>query len=215
MLTCIARPKKPDESDPDNATSAAKSQAIKSLTSQIRDMALKASGAYKHCAPCTGPATQGRVRSNATELDADSDRFRWSYRRTRSSISTTTRTWGKEMKARLKGISSGEGISPIKASHQVVHPIHAEVPVFSHHIGTRSSGSGVRVVATWRERSQAYTVQQWCGCFRWRWGFGSDGECECWVMIGRCLDRLDSDDDNECLLLHLTSRVAFASAYAS
>lgn len=34
-------------------------------------------------------------------------------------------------------------------------------------------------------------------------------------MIGRCLDRLDSDDDNECLLLHLTSRVAFASAYAS
>ncbi|KAH1215309.1 hypothetical protein GmHk_13G036476 [Glycine max] len=47
------------------------------------------------------------------------------------------------MEARLKGISSGEGISPIKASHQVVHPIHAEVPVFSHHIGTRSSGSGV------------------------------------------------------------------------
>jgi len=35
MLTCIARPKKPDESDPNNATSAAKSQAIKSLTSQV------------------------------------------------------------------------------------------------------------------------------------------------------------------------------------
>ncbi|KAL5182830.1 Protein Brevis radix-like 4 [Glycine soja] len=122
MLTCIARPKKPDESDPDNATSAAKSQAIKSLTSQIRDMALKASGAYKHCAPCTGSATQGRVRSNATELDADSDRFRWSYRRTGSSSSTTTRTWGKEMEARLKGISSGEG-TPNSASGRRAEPV--------------------------------------------------------------------------------------------
>ncbi|KAK7388239.1 hypothetical protein VNO78_23050 [Psophocarpus tetragonolobus] len=121
MLTCIARPKKPDESDPNNATSAAKSQAIKSLTSQIRDMALKASGAYKHCAPCTGPAVQGRVRSTA-EWDADSDRFRWSYRRTGSSSSTTTRTWGKEMEARLKGISSGEG-TPNSASGRRAEPV--------------------------------------------------------------------------------------------
>ena len=85
-------------------------------------MALKASGAYKHCAPCTGPATQGRVRSNATELDADSDRFRWSYRRTGSSSSTTTRTWGKEMEARLKGISSGEG-TPNSASGRRAEPV--------------------------------------------------------------------------------------------
>ena len=91
---------------------------------------LKASTAYKHCAPCTGSATQGRVRSNAAELDADSDQLWWSYWRTGSSSSTTTRTWGKEMEARLKGISSGEGISPIEAPHQVVHPIHAEVPAF-------------------------------------------------------------------------------------
>nr|KYP57862.1 Protein Brevis radix-like 4 [Cajanus cajan] len=121
MLTCIARPKKPDESDPNNATSAAKTQAVKSLTSQIRDMALKASGAYKHCAPCTGPTAQGRVRSN-TESDADSDRFRWSYRRTGSSSSTATRTWGKEMEARLKGISSGEG-TPNSTSGRRTEPV--------------------------------------------------------------------------------------------
>ncbi|KAK7265411.1 hypothetical protein RJT34_33031 [Clitoria ternatea] len=119
MLTCIARPKKPDDSDPNN--NAGKSQAIKSLTSQIKDMALKASGAYKHCAPCTGPATQGGVRSN-TESDADSDRFRWSYRRTGSSSSTTTRTWGKEMEARLKGISSGEG-TPNSGSGRRAEPV--------------------------------------------------------------------------------------------
>ena len=85
-------------------------------------MALKASGAYKHCAPCTGPATQGRFRSNTTESDADSDRFRWSYRRTGSSSSTTTRTWGKEMEARLKGISSGEG-TPNSASGRRAEPV--------------------------------------------------------------------------------------------
>ena len=84
-------------------------------------MALKASGAYKHCAPCTGPAAQGRVRTN-TESDADSDRFRWSYRRTGSSSSTTTRTWGKEMEARLKGISSGEG-TPNSASGRRAEPL--------------------------------------------------------------------------------------------
>ncbi|XP_057419471.1 protein Brevis radix-like 4 [Lotus japonicus] len=120
MLTCIARPKKPgnepEDSDPNNA---AKNQAVKSLTSQIKDMALKASGAYKHCAPCTGPATQGRVES-----DADSDRFRWSYRRTGSSSSTTTTrgAWGKEMEARLKGISSGEG-TPNSASGRRTEPV--------------------------------------------------------------------------------------------
>ncbi|XP_061337085.1 protein Brevis radix-like 4 isoform X2 [Gastrolobium bilobum] len=103
MLTCIARPKKlgedsvshVDDSDPSNN---AKNQAVKSLTCQIKDMALKASGAYKHCSPC---AAQSRLRSGAAESDADSERFRRSYRR--------TRTWGKEMEARLKGISSGEG----------------------------------------------------------------------------------------------------------
>ncbi|PON54863.1 BREVIS RADIX transcription factor [Parasponia andersonii] len=134
MLTCIARPKKlgddslsqPEESDstnvpiPNNKQQAA---AIKSLTSQLKDMALKASGAYRHCNPCTGPATaQGRVRNNA-ESDADSDRFRWSYRRTGSSSSTTPKTWGKEMELRLKGISSssGEG-TPNSASGRRVEP---------------------------------------------------------------------------------------------
>ncbi|CAL9027605.1 unnamed protein product [Prunus brigantina] len=132
MLTCIARPKKlgddslsqPEVSDSTNipASSNNKQQAaIKSLTFQLKDMALKASGAYRHCAPCTGPATQTRLKGTG-ESDADSDRFRWSYRRTGSSSSTTPRTWGKEMEARLKGISSGEG-TPNSASGRRVDPV--------------------------------------------------------------------------------------------
>lgn len=90
-------------------------------------MALKASGAYRHCNPCTGPAAGqgGRVRSNGAESDADSDRFRWSYRRTGSSSSTTPNKWGKEMEMRLKGISSssGEGTPNSASSRRVEPPI--------------------------------------------------------------------------------------------
>ncbi|KAG2712831.1 hypothetical protein I3843_04G135200 [Carya illinoinensis] len=128
MLTCIARPKKlgddsPDqteESDPSD-TSGVKTQTIKSLTSQIKDMALKASGAYRSCNPCTAPptiTTQSRLRGYG-ESDAESERFRWSRSRSR-----TGRVWGKEMEARLKGMSSssGEG-TPNSGSGRRVEPV--------------------------------------------------------------------------------------------
>ncbi|KAH9801829.1 protein Brevis radix-like 4 [Citrus sinensis] len=135
MLTCIARSKQPgddslsqpEDSDSSTGSGSTKQQAIKSLTSQLKDMALKASGAYRHCSPCTAPgAAQSRLKSNSGESDADSDRFRWSYRRTGSSSSTTPRTtWGKEMEARLKGISSSSGeATPIKSvSGRRVDPV--------------------------------------------------------------------------------------------
>lgn len=103
MLTCIARSKQPgDDATNQPEESGARNPGVKSLTSQLKDMALKASGAYKHCAPCTA---QSRIR-NQGESDADSERFRRSYQRSASSNSSTPRIWGKEMEARLKGISS-------------------------------------------------------------------------------------------------------------
>ncbi|KAE8664345.1 Protein Brevis radix-like 4 [Hibiscus syriacus] len=113
MLTCIARSKQPgddsvsrrEEMDSSTTASTKHNQAIKSLTSQLRDMALKASGAYRHCNPSKA---QSRLR-NSGEFDADSERIGWSYRRTGSSSSATPRTWGKEMEARLKGMSSSSG----------------------------------------------------------------------------------------------------------
>ncbi|KAG5596005.1 hypothetical protein H5410_037237 [Solanum commersonii] len=115
MLTCIARSKQssddsldqPEKFNP-NAGPPNK-QSVKTLTSQIKDMALKASGAYKQCGPC---ATQpSALRKN----DSDSlDKFRWSYKRTGSSSSSST-AGRKELEARLKGISSGE-VTPVSAS---------------------------------------------------------------------------------------------------
>ncbi|KAI3742124.1 hypothetical protein L1987_59804 [Smallanthus sonchifolius] len=125
MLTCIARPKQRDETDESKrvnghggTTTIANKQAIKTLTSQIKDMTLKASGsAYRSCNPCTGAAMmmtpqQQLQKSNDVESDLStsvSERFRWSYRRNGSKNSSSGRVWGKEMEARLKGISMGSG----------------------------------------------------------------------------------------------------------
>lgn len=69
-------------------------QAIKALTAQIKDMALKASGAYRHCKPCAGSSAGGSGRhhpyhhrggSGGGFRDSDaasgSGRFRYAYRR--------------------------------------------------------------------------------------------------------------------------------------
>ncbi|XP_076896754.1 protein Brevis radix-like 4 [Bidens hawaiensis] len=118
MLTCIARPKQRDEADESKCATANK-QAIKTLTSQIKDMTLKASGsACRSCNPCTGAAMmtpqQQLQKSNEPESDLStsvSERFRWPYKRNGSKNSSSGRVWGKEMEARLKGISMGGDVS--------------------------------------------------------------------------------------------------------
>ncbi|KAL8158678.1 hypothetical protein V2J09_000215 [Rumex salicifolius] len=118
MLTCIARPKQQHGNNVDSVsqrgdldfdkTPKSKQLAIKTLTSQIKVMAVKASGAYK-CNPCSHP-TPNQPKKNAAEPAAvdggGSERFRWSgsYRRTTSSSSASR--WGKEMEARLKVLST-------------------------------------------------------------------------------------------------------------
>ncbi|KAJ4717824.1 Brevis radix-like protein [Melia azedarach] len=123
MLTCIACSKHQHQQhqqinngslrqqlqEEDDVGTPRTKQAIKALTSQIKDMALKASGAYRNCKPCAGSSNRNHNGNYAnSEAASDSARFHCSYRRTGSSNSTP-RMWGKEMEARLKGLSSGEG----------------------------------------------------------------------------------------------------------
>ncbi|XP_047940356.1 protein Brevis radix-like 4 isoform X1 [Salvia hispanica] len=110
MLTCIARSKQsskdassaidltPPEKYNSNATPT--KQSIRSLSSQIKDMALKASGAYRHCAPCA---------AQTAPHQSDSERFH-------------RRAGRRQLEARLKGISSGEG-TPASASGRRVDPV--------------------------------------------------------------------------------------------
>ncbi|KAF8393563.1 hypothetical protein HHK36_021807 [Tetracentron sinense] len=118
MLTCIACSKQlgggslqePEEED--NADAPGTKKAIKALTAQIKDMAVKASGAYRNCKPCSGSSGHHQHQNYAdSEAASMSERFHCSYRRTGSS-SSTPRLGGKEMEARLKGLSSGEGTPP-------------------------------------------------------------------------------------------------------
>ncbi|XP_058227273.1 protein Brevis radix-like 2 [Rhododendron vialii] len=118
MLTCMPCSKQlgggsltqQDDDDDDTANTPSTKQAIKALTSQIKDIALKASGAYKNCKPpCSGSSNHNRNRNYAdSDVASVSERFNCSYRRTGGSSISTPRLWGKEMEARLKGLSSGE-----------------------------------------------------------------------------------------------------------
>ncbi|KAG2728717.1 hypothetical protein I3843_01G212700 [Carya illinoinensis] len=116
MLTCIACSKQLNgngslhQQDEDDAVGTPRTkQAVKTITAQIKDIALKASGAYKNCKPCAGsPKDSGNGNYADSDAGSVSARFHCAYRRTGSSNSTP-RMWGKEMEARLKGLSSGEG----------------------------------------------------------------------------------------------------------
>ncbi|XP_059641659.1 protein Brevis radix-like 2 [Cornus florida] len=114
MLTCIACSKQlgggslhQQENDDTVATPSSK-QAIKALTTLIKDIGLKASGACKHCKPCSGSNHQNRNHA-FSDTGSVSERFHCLYHRRTGSSNSTPRLWGKEMEARLKGLSSGEG----------------------------------------------------------------------------------------------------------
>ncbi|CAD6342490.1 unnamed protein product [Miscanthus lutarioriparius] len=125
MLTCIACSKQQfaaaggpplHESPEDNdvvdggggiggggAATPSTRHAIKALTAQIKDMALKASGAYRHCKPCAGSSAAASRRHHpyhhrggssgfgGSDAGSASDRFHYAYRRAGSSAASTPR----------------------------------------------------------------------------------------------------------------------------
>ncbi|CAL9148513.1 unnamed protein product [Musa hybrid cultivar] len=114
MLTCIACSKQlggghgreGDDVTIGAATPSA-GRGIKDLTAQIKEMALKATGAYRHCKPCGGAPEDGLRHLHGdyacSEAASGSD---W---RTIGSAAWTPRTATSPMMGReLKEISSGE-----------------------------------------------------------------------------------------------------------
>ncbi|KAL6846227.1 hypothetical protein ACP4OV_023675 [Aristida adscensionis] len=122
MLTCIACSKQqfaaaagepplhepPEDEDAVDsgvngaATTPSTRQAIKALTAQIKDMALKASGAYRHCKPCAGSSAAASRRHHpyhhrggsgfgGSDAGSGSERFHYAYRRAGSSAASTPR----------------------------------------------------------------------------------------------------------------------------
>ncbi|MFS7981028.1 putative brevis radix (BRX) domain, transcription factor BREVIS RADIX domain-containing protein [Helianthus anomalus] len=123
MLTCIACSKERtdgslhEQEEDDTAVTPRTNTAIKALTLQIKDIAVKASGAYKNCKPCSGSSNHNRTNGDYADSEAGSGsgRFNCGYQRT---CNSTPRVWGKEMEARLKGLSSG-GSTPASYSDRI------------------------------------------------------------------------------------------------
>ncbi|XP_031498436.1 protein Brevis radix-like 2 [Nymphaea colorata] len=97
MLTCIACTKHLDGSlrgvggdgdDVDDSGTPRTKEAVKTLTAQIKDMALKVSGAYRHCKPCSASDRYGKGHHNYADSDGISEGFNYSYHRAGSACST-------------------------------------------------------------------------------------------------------------------------------
>ncbi|KAM7252170.1 hypothetical protein ACFE04_024053 [Oxalis oulophora] len=84
MFTCIACVK--DDGGDDHGGGMSRGSgtpnnkdAVKSLTTQIKDMALKVSGAYKQCKPCTSPSTYKKGQRPYPDFDTASEGVPYPY----------------------------------------------------------------------------------------------------------------------------------------
>ncbi|XP_014507931.1 protein BREVIS RADIX [Vigna radiata var. radiata] len=92
MFTCIACTKqttdeREEEGVRESSTPSTK-EAVKSLTTQIKDMALKFSGAYKQCKPCTGSSSYKKGHRPYPDFDTISEGVPYPYIGGASSSST-------------------------------------------------------------------------------------------------------------------------------
>ncbi|KAG5060802.1 hypothetical protein AAZX31_01G136300 [Glycine max] len=91
MFTCIACTKqaaKEKEEEGESGTPSTNKEAVKSLSAQLKDMALKFSGAYKQCKPCTGSSTYKKGQRPYPDFDTISEGVPYPYIGGASSTST-------------------------------------------------------------------------------------------------------------------------------
>lgn len=89
MLTCISCSKQAAEDGEEGARGTPSTkEAVKSLTTQIKDMALKFSGAYRQCKPCTGSPSYKKGQRPYPDFDTISEGVPYPYIPPGSSSST-------------------------------------------------------------------------------------------------------------------------------
>ncbi|XP_073318031.1 protein Brevis radix-like 4 [Primulina huaijiensis] len=115
MLTCMEHSSSGKASTVEEINAK---QPNKTFSSQIKDMVLKASGAYRHCTPCANQQVEQQKRNhNFSGGEPDKSGRRNLYRRAWSSSSGR-----KELEARLWVISTGEG-TPASASGRLADTV--------------------------------------------------------------------------------------------
>ncbi|KAL8153434.1 hypothetical protein V2J09_011194 [Rumex salicifolius] len=171
MLTCIACPQHQRQDGDDVVTTTLnRKHSVKSITSHIKDMAIKASGAYKSCKPSSGSENESHNFANS-DVNSVSERFNSGYRRAGRSNSMA-RVWGKQLNGRMKGLSSGEG-TPVSLSGRTESVIfmeedepkewigQVEPGVFITFVSIPQGGNDLKRIRFSRELFNKWEAQRW------------------------------------------------------
>lgn len=156
-------------------------EAVKSLTAQIKDMALKVSGAYKQCKPCTGSSSLRKGQRPYPDFDTASEGVPYPYVGGASSSSTpawdfTSHHPSARPDSRFSGLLSGDqtprGVSVSAQSCDVVlededEPkewmAQVEPGVHITFVSLPNGGNDLKRIRFSREMFDKWQAQRWWG----------------------------------------------------
>ncbi|KAL9235487.1 hypothetical protein vseg_010242 [Gypsophila vaccaria] len=167
----------------DVVSTPSKRQPIKSLTTHIKGMALRASGAYKNCKPCAGGNENRRSYEGGSNGgdSRSSRRFHYGYQRAGSAAVATSRIWGKELDERVvvkglgMGLSSSGEATPVSLSGRTESVVlmeedgpkewvaQVEPGVLITFVSIPQGGNDLKRIRFSRELFNKWQAQRWWG----------------------------------------------------
>ncbi|KAK8657938.1 hypothetical protein V6N13_036155 [Hibiscus sabdariffa] len=155
-------------------------EAVKSLTAQIKDMALKFSGAYKQCKPCTGSTSYKKRSRPYPDFDAASEGVPFPYM---GGSTSSTPAWDfssarhhpGRSDMRFTGVFSGDGTPGYRESFSVQDLVlededepkewmaQVEPGVHITFVSLPNGGNDLKRIRFSREMFDKWQAQQWWG----------------------------------------------------
>ncbi|KAK9277449.1 hypothetical protein L1049_006993 [Liquidambar formosana] len=184
MLTCISCSKQTAEEGGEEGARGTPStkEAVKSLTTQIKDMALKFSGAYRQCKPCPGSSSYKKGQRPYPDFDTVSEGLPYPYMQPGSSSSTpawdftsTGHNPATRSDSRFRGVLSGDqtpgGRESLSACDVVLEDedepkewmAQVEPGVHITFVSLPNGGNDLKRIRFSREMFNKWQAQRWWG----------------------------------------------------
>ncbi|XP_039069336.1 protein BREVIS RADIX-like [Hibiscus syriacus] len=181
MFTCIACTKQMadggEEVGARGSGAPSSKEVVKSLTTQIKDMALKFSGAYKQCKPCTGSSTFKKGTRPYPDFDAASEGVPYPYM---GGSSSSTPAWdftsaSHHHPGRFTGVFTGDTTPAYRESFSAKDLVlededepkewmaQVEPGVHITFVSLPNGGNDLRRIRFSREMFNKWQAQQWWG----------------------------------------------------